>query len=251
MELNWSTFLLEMLNFLVLVWILKRFFYRPVLDVIARRRAAIAQTLAEATRQHTDAETLRQQYENRMAEWDQTRRQERARFDHEMEQERERRRMELETALQQERERAQVAEKRRLSDTRNRLEQTALDQAAGFAAKLLTQTAGPELETRLLELLLAELRDLPEERIEALRNGFGKMLDVITVTSAYPLAQPERQRLTAALNALADTEGGIEFRQDADLIAGVRIAIGAWLLDANLQAELRGFAEFVYASPQS
>ncbi len=39
MELNWSTLLLEIVNFLVLVWILKRFLYRPVLQVIEERRS--------------------------------------------------------------------------------------------------------------------------------------------------------------------------------------------------------------------
>ena len=48
MELNWSTFILEIINFLVLIWILKRFLYKPVLDVIARRRAGIEKTLSDA-----------------------------------------------------------------------------------------------------------------------------------------------------------------------------------------------------------
>ena len=41
MEVDWTTFALEIINFLILVWILKRFFYHPVLDIIARRRICI------------------------------------------------------------------------------------------------------------------------------------------------------------------------------------------------------------------
>ena len=37
MELNWTTFALEAVNFMVLVWILKRFLYKPVLAAIAQR----------------------------------------------------------------------------------------------------------------------------------------------------------------------------------------------------------------------
>ena len=37
MEINWTTFVLEIVNFLILVWLLKHFFYRPVLAVVARR----------------------------------------------------------------------------------------------------------------------------------------------------------------------------------------------------------------------
>ena len=37
MELDWSTFALEIINFLALLWILKRFLYRPILAVVAER----------------------------------------------------------------------------------------------------------------------------------------------------------------------------------------------------------------------
>ena len=37
MQLDWTTFILEIVNFLVLLWILKRFFFRPVREAIARR----------------------------------------------------------------------------------------------------------------------------------------------------------------------------------------------------------------------
>ena len=53
MEWNWSTFVLEMINFLVLVWILKHFFYRPVLGVIERRQKSIDQTVEAANRRQT------------------------------------------------------------------------------------------------------------------------------------------------------------------------------------------------------
>ncbi|MFM8331458.1 MAG: F0F1 ATP synthase subunit B, partial [Candidatus Methylumidiphilus sp.] len=68
-EINPSTFLLEILNFLVLLWILKRFLYRPVLDTVARRQAAIAQTLAAAQTMQTEAQALQAQYENRLSQW--------------------------------------------------------------------------------------------------------------------------------------------------------------------------------------
>ena len=48
MELTWSTFILEIINFLILVWILKRFLYKPVMDAIAKRRASIEQSMQDA-----------------------------------------------------------------------------------------------------------------------------------------------------------------------------------------------------------
>ena len=50
MAIDWTTFTLEVVNFLVLVWLLKRFLYQPVLEVLGRRQAGVAHTLAEARR---------------------------------------------------------------------------------------------------------------------------------------------------------------------------------------------------------
>ena len=48
MQFDWTTFALEIVNFLVLVWILRRFLYRPVTDVIARRAAEVEHRLTGA-----------------------------------------------------------------------------------------------------------------------------------------------------------------------------------------------------------
>ena len=122
MELNWSTFILEIINFLVLVWILKRFLYKPVLEIIARRQASIDKTLADAKQLHDDAESLQQQYEGRLADWDQERKQAREKLAEELHADRARKLEELKAALEQERERAAVAEQRRLSDAQLEME---------------------------------------------------------------------------------------------------------------------------------
>ena len=48
MQIDWTTFALEILNFLVLVWILKHFFYQPVLAVLDKRRASVEKETADA-----------------------------------------------------------------------------------------------------------------------------------------------------------------------------------------------------------
>ena len=54
MEFNLSTFILEIINFLILIWILQRLFYKPLLEIIAKRKQFIDQSLA-------DAKTMQQQ----------------------------------------------------------------------------------------------------------------------------------------------------------------------------------------------
>ncbi|MGD8350593.1 MAG: ATP synthase F0 subunit B, partial [Gammaproteobacteria bacterium] len=108
MELSWSTFLLEMINFLVLVWILKHFLYQPVLKVIARRRSEIEEQLAESRRLQTEAGQLKTDYENRLEDWDKERQQLRDGLAKELEGERAQQLEALREDLASEREKARV-----------------------------------------------------------------------------------------------------------------------------------------------
>jgi len=243
MELNWSTFVLEIINFLVLVWILKRFLYRPVLDVIARRQAGIDKTLNDAKTIRSEAEKLQQQYEGRLESWAQEREQARESLATQLDAERTDRMKQLESELSQEREKSRVVEARRQADIERELEMAALSQGARFASRLLEQAAGPELQLRLVEMLLEDLNEVSSDRTGALRTRYGKAPDIIDVTSAFPLSNDQRNRLEKALKKLVGPDVSLRYRQSEALLAGLRIVIGAWVLGANVLDELKGFAE--------
>ena len=128
MELNWTTFILELINFVVLIWILNRFLYRPVMNVIAQRKAAIQKTLSEAETTRSDAQALQSQYENRLTEWEQEREKARAQLRDEISAERNRLLDNLRAELDQEREKAAAVEQRRLKDFAQQAEATAIAQ---------------------------------------------------------------------------------------------------------------------------
>jgi F-type H+-transporting ATPase subunit b len=246
LELSWSTFVLEIINFLVLVWILKRFLYKPVLDMIARRRAGIDKTLADAKALQEEAEQLQEQYEGRLASWEKERQKARETLSRELDAERANKLAALHTVLEREREKTRVAEARRQADAMARMEETALQQGARFATRLLEETAGPETQARLVEYVLNELTRLPEERLEALRSSYGMGTEKIAVASAFVLPDEQQQKIRKALASVAGRNMPISFKQDSELLAGVRISIGAWVLGANLRDELDGFASLAH-----
>jgi F-type H+-transporting ATPase subunit b len=199
-ELNWSTFILEIINFLVLVWILKRFLYKPVLAIIARRREGIEKAMADANDLNTQAHDLQQQYENRLSDWEGEKQKAREALGHEID-----------------------------------------AQAAGFAARLLKGLSGPELEARLLALLLEQLPQMEEAQVARLRQS--QSGGEVEVCSAFALDETQRRSLQQALEQLLGSTPPVRYEQQDALLAGVRITIGAWVLGANLEDELKGFAE--------
>jgi F-type H+-transporting ATPase subunit b len=246
LELNWSTFLLEIFNFLVLVWILKRFLYQPVLNVITQRRATIENQLAEAEQHHEDADALKEQYEHRLADWEQERQKAMDKLMHEIEEKRLHQLEKLKAELAQEEEKNRVARSRQDKQTMREIEQRALQQGAEFASRLLAEAAGPELENRLFDLLLDGLTALSADQINILSNKWGESPEHILVTSAYPLADDKRNRLEDILSRVTSLSAPVHYEQDAKLLAGLNITIGAWVLQLNVRDELQGFEEFVH-----
>ena len=248
MELNWSTFILEIINFLILVWILKRFLYQPILDIIARRRQEIQNKLDNTKATQSQAETLMAQYENRLADWEQEKQSARKMLEQEIEAEQVRLMGELKTSLAQEREKMRVLEQRKLDELLRRNEQTALKQGAQFASRLLSRVAAPELEAQLCALLLEELAALPLEQQEKLHRALETGSDSVKVISAYVLDEGQRQALESTLNTVGGVEASYDYSQDAELLAGLRITLGSHVVSANLKDELKSLAEFAYES---
>jgi F-type H+-transporting ATPase subunit b len=243
MGLDWSTFFLELINFLILVWILKRFLYAPVKAAIEARRQRVEAVLSEAQATREEAERLRADYETREQAWARERDQARADLERELGAERARRLEAIQGEIQQQRDKAAVLDERRAREVERHTEEAALALAARFGSRLLARVADPALEARLVELVVEDLPKLSEVHrqvlADAARNGRG----TVRVRSAYPLRDAQRAALESALGAAAGGEVRCELEQDPGLIAGLRIDAGPLVMRANLRDELRFFAE--------
>lgn len=244
MELNWTTFALEIINFLVLVWILKHFLFKPVQDVIARRKADVEKTLNDAKTLQNNAEQLKAQYENRLADWEKERQKAQVELNKEIEQERLHRIDDLHNSLESERKKNAILQQRYLQKVQREMEIMALEQAASFSSKILSAASCPELESRLIDLALDELSLLSPERVSQFSSTMGKSLDQIVVTSAFSMNADKRLALEKSLRTILQLNLPVQYEQDESLLAGLQINIGAWVLRINLKDELKAFTEF-------
>jgi F-type H+-transporting ATPase subunit b len=248
-EVNWSTFILEIINFLILVWILKRFLYKPVMDSIAKRRASIEQSMQQATHKDQEAQALKTQYEHRLEDWEREKQEAREQLHAEIDQERQRLQAQLHASLQQEREKAKVLAAQQEQEQQRHYEQQALQNSMRFSSKLLKDLASAELESRLVKRLLEQLAALPDEQRKRLGQALNKHTLTAQIHTAFPLAKAQQAQVQQALQTISERELSCQFDQDASLLAGARIELGPWLLHANLQDELQAFIEFEHHSP--
>jgi F-type H+-transporting ATPase subunit b len=246
MGLDWSTFLLELVNFLILLWILKRFLYAPIKAAIEARRERVESALAEANARRAEAERMRQDYEARLDAWQQERARARVALDQELAAERARRIEALQTELRAQRDKAAILDERRGREARRQGEEAALALAAGFGSRLLVRLADPSLEARMVDMVIEDLPRLSNGHREALAATAAAGADPATVRiqSAYPLNEAQRADLEAALCQAAGRDDlRYDFDRDPDLVAGLQIDAGPLVMRANLRDELRFFAE--------
>jgi F-type H+-transporting ATPase subunit b len=243
MQFDLTTFIFEIINFLILIWILQRLFYKPLLEVIAKRKQFIDQTLADAKAIQAQADEQRSLYENRQKAWEQEKQAAITALNVQLELERTAAMKQLAIDLEAERQKYTVTQAHKQHELEQQIEKQALINAAKFASLLLKQTASPELETRLFELLLSRTTVLPAACLQTLEE----QADIaIKVSTAYPLTTEQREQLQQQLSVQISQPIRFDYQQTPELIAGVRIDIGAWVLNANLQHELSGFAQFDY-----
>ena len=245
MQYDWTTFVLEIINFLVLVWLLKHFLYRPVKGVIARRQAAVEQNIAEARSREQEAQALKTQYENRLVSWEAEKQKAGAALQAELEAEHGRRLQALDTEIEAERARRQALAEHLEEERRRAAEEEAVAQGGRFVARLLARLASPEIDARLADLFIEDLQRLAETQRQTLRTALTEDAGpAVRVVSAFPMTAGRQEAIRAALAGLAGRDDlPCAFAVDDSLLAGVHVSLGSWVLSADLRDELRFFTE--------
>jgi len=245
MSFDWTTFILEFVNFIVLVWILRRFLYRPVRNVIQARQRKIEEQLSQADQARLEALTAKETFERNIADWEQEKALARRELEKEIAAERQRLLEKLKEEDSDRRAKEQAQEERERQEWRRITEQRALELGSRFVAKLLERLASSELESRLISVALSDLGALPKAELEKLRSAMTE--NSLEVSSAHPLDGDRQLALARVIEQVAGAEVKPIFKEDPSLLAGLRIHAGSWILSANLRDELKFFRD-VFAS---
>lgn len=243
MQFDWTTFILEILNFLVLVWILKRFLYGPVLAMLDARQQHIKDESAHAEQLRNQAEALRQQYEQRLADWNQQQEASRLQLEDELAKLRADSLETLKQTLADEEAKLRARNQSLIATRETALIREAASAAYAQTAAILQRLASPDLTSRIVEMFVEDLQALPDTEQIALSKAALALTaeSPIEVLSAHILTEPAQTQLSQALSAVTGKSLSLMFKQDAALIAGVRVTVGECLLHANLADELAFF----------
>ncbi len=240
MLIDWFTTGAQIINFLILVWLLKRFLYKPILEAMDAREKQIDANLREAAEKKIEAEQQRANYLRQSEDLQHQQAEILKRAAEEAESTRQ-------ILLRQAREevaalRAQWQEalKNEQEALRGALARNMEQEVFATIRKLLTDMAGVGLEERMAATLIHRLRELdPVEkaRMKASLNGSRAAL---IVRSAFELPRPSRVELEQAIKTELGIDSQLEFQTAPDLIGGIEfVADGskiAWTIEGYLSS---------------
>ncbi|MBS1976441.1 MAG: F0F1 ATP synthase subunit B [Bacteroidetes bacterium] len=245
MLFNWFTVVAQIINFLILVWLLKRYLYQPILNAIREREERIATQLKHAEGKEADALKERQLYLSKNEELDRNR-----------------------TQLMQKANDEAAAERSRLLETarkeagalRLKLETAFREEQSGLAADLsrrirvevmqvaqsiLKELADSSLEDQIIHVFLARLGQSQEAKSFNWTSGAERSPSPVVIKSSLPLTPEQQELLKVSVRSTLQLKEDITFTIAPDLIAGIELSANGYKLTWSVADHLSSIEKTV------
>jgi F-type H+-transporting ATPase subunit b len=238
MKFSITTFIIQIINFVLLSYILYRVLYRPLRNIMEKRKRLVMEDIDRAVRMKEDAIGIKEKYEKLMKEMAALKNRE---LEKAVEQAEEAKQAILERAAREareEKEKAAAVIENERTEMMAALKTGIAEVSAELASRLLEPLADEALHRKLTEMMLRELEEHPPAVPE--KSGEGVKAVVL---SAYALSGPEHSSIESMLKDYMGPTVSIEHKVDPELIAGVRLWLDGNVFDGSLKGHLGAFKE--------
>lgn len=235
MQIDWLTVIAQIVNFLILVWLLKRFLYLPIIRAMDQREQRISERLQDAELREQAAVDTKQDYQSRIEALER---------DRDAEMEKAKKTAEAERRELLDLARSEVTEKRihwqrQVAEEKQHFLRGLKHQAAAsiqtIARRALTDLADAELEEQIIQSFIQRLKTLDRESRHAMAAAAGSG----QITTSFELDSSIRGRLTRALHEHIGQDIEVVYSESPDLLCGIELTVSgrklSWTLADYLQ----------------
>lgn len=244
MSIDWFTFVSQIINFLVLVWLLKWLLYQPITNIMAERKNEVQERIRNAEERKEEAEEMKETYEQHLDDLEREREQKledaRSEAEHEKERLMDEAREEVDRARANWREQLEDEKERFLKQFRNR----GGTLVCRTARRVLEDLADEDLNQHMVEQFIEQLRTsdtLPDD-LPFPENGTDA--DPV-VHSAFDLSTNQRNRIRNVIDERWNHGGSPRFETTPDLICGIELELADRSVSWNIRDDLQRMEEQV------
>lgn len=253
MLIDWFTVGAQTLNFLILVWLLKRFLYQPILNAIDSRERNIVAIRAEADAKKAEACKESETYQRKNKAFEQQRDALMQQAIDEADNESKR----LHTQARQEAEELRNARreglKQELQNISSDIKRITSQEVFVIVRKVLKDLAGTDIEVQMSEVFLQRLRALDDSTKAKFIESLQAVKEPVVVRSAFELPIEQRNAIHSELNSLLSMHSPICFETSDDVVSGIEMVIDgeklAWSI-ADYTLSLEKKVNELFAEPE-
>ena len=247
--IDWFTVGAQALNFLILVWLMRRFLYKPILHAIDEREKRIAKELADADAKKAEAQKERDEFQRKNEEFDQQRADLLSKATEEVKAERQRLLDEARNAADAASAKRQESLSRDAKNLNQAIGRRTQQEVFAIARQALTDLANASLEERMGEVFTRRLREMNGQAKEGLGKALKRESDPALVRSTFDLPPDQRALIQNAINETFSADIHLRFETSPDLVSGIELSTNgqkvAWSIADYLASLEKGVGELL------
>lgn len=249
MLIDWFTVGAQALNFFVLVWLMKRFLYRPIRHAIDERERGIAAELADADAKRVEAKKERDEFLQKNHELGEQRATFLSKAAEEANVERRRLMDNAQKEVEAFRTKHRESLRKDAQDLSQTLERRTCEEVFGIALRALTDLASTSLEERMSEVFTRRLRELESPAKASLGEALKTATEPALIQSAFELPAEQRALIQKAINEMFSADIHLRFETAPELVSGIELSTDelklGWTIAAYLASMESGVAELL------
>jgi F-type H+-transporting ATPase subunit b len=223
MLIDWFTVAAQAVNFLVLVWLMKRFLYKPILLAIDAREERIALEIADADAKQAEAKKAGDNFLTKNESFDSERASLLTKAVDEANAERQRLLSLAAKAADDLSAKRRESLKSAAARLHEAIGQRTRDEVFAISRKALVDLANASLELQMAEVFIRRLSEIDDESKEILGGALKSATEPAVVRSAFDLAPEQCAAIRTAINETFSAEISVQFDTAPDLVCGIEL----------------------------
>jgi F-type H+-transporting ATPase subunit b len=238
MLIDWFTVAAQAVNFIILVWLLKRFLYKPILNAIDAREKRIATELAAADAREALARKSHDEFDEKNRQFDRDRDALMAKAALEIKAEHGRLLDDARKAANDLLSGQRAAARNDATALMDQMMRLAATEVFEVARRAFSDLASMTLEERLGEIFTRRLREMKPDAKQLLDVALRAPHAAAVVRSRFALAAQEKATIQNALNEMFAADVRLTFETAPDSICGIELTVGGQKLSWSIAGYL-------------
>lgn len=238
MEINWFTVIAQIVNFLILVWLLKRFLYKPVLKAIDERKKKIEARLEDAAMRKAEAKKDQDLFRQKNEDFDKERSVKMNLAQEHVNTEKERLFEEVRNESNALRSKFENSFKQRKQELTDSLKRKTKDEVFAIVGKTLSDLANANLEDQVINVFIKKIGNLDEVEKSKFVNALNNKHNPVAIKSVFDLSAGSKQKLEKAIGQFAEKQLDFNYKLEAELLSGIEIETASYQMSWNIESYL-------------